>query len=122
MTVKPDGGGETGLIFACSGGSDVGQLADLGARAAAGRGLGKMHCLAGIGGRVEPILATARAAVKILAIDGCPRQCAKQLLEQAGFSGFRHLQLNDLGLTKGRSQPTPEHVQRVARRAAELLA
>ncbi|HLZ53018.1 MAG TPA: putative zinc-binding protein [Verrucomicrobiae bacterium] len=121
MTTRHDSC-ESKLVFACSGGSDVGQLADLGARAAARPGGGKMYCLAGIGGRVEPILATARAAAKILAIDGCPQACARKTLEQAGFTGFRHLPLHQLGFAKGRSEVTPERVQLVARRAMELLA
>jgi uncharacterized metal-binding protein len=121
MTTKHDGSGETKLIFACSGGSDVGHLSDLGARAVARQELGKMHCLAGVGGRVDPILATARAAAKILAIDGCPHNCAKKTLEQAGFTGFLHLSLNDLGFTKGRSEPTPERIRLVAEQAVEKL-
>ena len=120
MTAKHNSG-ESGLIFACSGGSDVGQLADLGARAVTRQGLGKMYCLAGIGGRVEPILATTRAAGKILAIDGCPQHCAKKTLVQAGFTSILHLSLGELGLAKAGSEATPERVQLVARRAAELL-
>lgn len=122
MTAKQSGKHGAKLIFACSGGSDVGQLADLGARATAERGAGKMYCLAGIGGRVEPILATAHAAAKILAIDCCPQNCSRKTLEQAGFAGFLHLPLSELGFTKGRSEATSERVQRVARRAAGLLA
>lgn len=121
MTTKLNSG-EIGLIFACSGGSDVGQLADLGAREAARRGAGKMYCLAGLGGQVESILATARTAAKILAIDGCPQNCARKTLERAGFAGFLHLPLHELGFAKGRSEATPERVQLVARHAAELLA
>jgi uncharacterized metal-binding protein len=121
MTAKAIGGGGAKLIYACSGGSDVGHLADLGGRAAATRDAGKLHCLAGIGGQVEPILATARMAPKILAIDGCPHHCAQKTLEQAGFTGFLHLSLNEHGFTKGRSEPTPERVRLVAEQAVEKL-
>ena len=120
MTAKLDSGG-TKLIFACSGGSDVGCLADLGAREAAKRGAGRMYCLAGIGGRVEPMLETTRAAVKILAIDGCPQNCAEKVLVLAGFQDFQHLQLSDLTFVKGTSEPTPERVRRVADAAVEKL-
>jgi uncharacterized metal-binding protein len=121
MTSKSDTGGGAKLFYACSGGSDVGHLADLGAREAARRGAGKMHCLAGIGGRVESMLATARGAAKILAIDGCPQNCARKTLEQAGITGFAHLQLHDLGLVKGKGEPTPERVWLVAEKAVENL-
>ncbi len=77
------------LIFACSGAADVGEISDRAARRLAKEGQGKMYCLAGVGGRVPDILVHARAAQKILAIDGCPTECAKQTLLQAGFSGLR---------------------------------
>jgi uncharacterized metal-binding protein len=109
------------LIFACSGGADVGCLADLGAREAARLGTGRMYCLAGIGGRVEPILKTTRSAAKILAIDGCEQNCAQKALELAGFRDFEHLQLRDLKFSKGQSEPTSERVQLVARAAVEKL-
>ena len=46
-------GGAPKLIFACSGGADVGELADQAARTMTRNGQGKMFCLAGIGGRVS---------------------------------------------------------------------
>ncbi len=91
------------LIFACSGASDVGHLTDLAARALAKDGSGKMYCLAGIGGRVESMLALTRSAKKIVALDGCAQECARKTLELAGFSAFAHLKLEDLGLAKGES-------------------
>jgi len=110
------------LVFACSGAADVGHIADLAARKLTQEGVGRMYCLAGVGGRVPAILETTRTATAILAIDGCPQECAKKSLEQAGFKSFRHLQLQDLGLTKGNHPPTAERVEIVTRRAAELLA
>ena len=44
------------LIFACSGAADVGEIADRAARELTKNGLGKMFCLAGIGGRVGGIM------------------------------------------------------------------
>lgn len=109
------------LIFACSGASDVGHLTDLAARALAKDGAGKMYCLAGIGGRVESMLAMTRSAKKIVALDGCAQECARKTLELAGFNAFAHLKLEDLGLAKGESPPTAERVRLVAGKAAALL-
>lgn len=109
------------LIFSCSGAADVGHVSDLAARKLTREGVGKMFCLAGIGGRVSGILETTRAASKILAIDGCPLECVKRCLEEAGFSEFEHLQLADLGLVKGQTPVTDETVARVASAAAEKL-
>jgi uncharacterized metal-binding protein len=59
------------LIFACSGAADVGEIADRAGRELTKNGLGKMFCLAGVGGRVGGIMKTTESADKILAIDGC---------------------------------------------------
>ena len=102
------------LIFACSGAADVGHLSDLAARKLTAEGTGKMFCLAGIGGRVSGIMATTKAAAAILAIDGCPLDCARKTLEEAGFTEFEHERLSDLGMEKGKTPATPEHVDKVA--------
>jgi uncharacterized metal-binding protein len=109
------------LIFACSGAADVGEIADKAARKLTRDGVGRMFCTAGIGGRISGILKTSEAAESILAIDGCPLNCVKSSLEQAGFSTFKHLQVADLGLEKCQSPVTDENINAVAARAAELM-
>ena len=113
-------GGPT-LIFACSGAADVGEVSDRAARKLSKDGIGAMFCLAGVGGRVEPILKKTRSASKILAIDGCPLNCVKGTLEQAGFGEFIHLQVADLGLEKGKSPANEENIAVVTTRAADML-
>ena len=110
------------LIFACSGAADVGAIADQAARKLSKEGAGKMFCLAGIGGRVSGIVKTTESASKILAIDGCPLDCAKNTLEQAGFKNYEHVQVADLGMEKGKTPPTSENVAEVAAKAKEVLA
>lgn len=109
------------LIFACSGAADVGQASDLAARKLTAEGAGKMFCLAGIGGRVSGIMETTKAAAAILAIDGCPLDCARKTLEEAGFTEFEHLRLSDLGMEKGKSPATEELVNKVASRGRMRL-
>ncbi len=101
------------LIFACSGAADVGAIADRAARKLTADGAGKMYCLAGIGGRVPGILKTTQEAEKILAIDGCPLDCTKLSLEDAGFAEFEHIKVTDLGLEKGKSPATDENIATV---------
>ncbi|MHB9137772.1 MAG: putative zinc-binding protein [Victivallaceae bacterium] len=101
------------LIFACSGAADVGEIADQAARQLTREGTGKMFCLAGIGGRVSGIMKTTESAEKILAIDGCPLNCVRNCLEQAGFTRFEHLNVTDLGLVKGQSAVSAENIQKV---------
>lgn len=110
------------LVFPCSGAADVGELADHAARKLTRDGTCRMYCLAGIGGRVDGILETTRAAAGIIAIDGCATRCASKTLEQAGFTEFEHVQLADLGLKKGESPLTDESVVIVAQKARQLLA
>ena len=109
------------LIFACSGAADVGAVADQAARKLTKDGAGKMFCLAGIGGRVSGIMATTQSAARILAIDGCPMNCAKETLLHAGFHGFEHLQLADLGLEKGKTPPNETTVAKVTAAGAAKL-
>jgi uncharacterized metal-binding protein len=110
------------LIFPCSGSSDVGEIADRAARKMTRDGTGKMYCLAGIGGRVSGIMASTQAAETILVIDGCPHDCARNTLEQAGFKGPLHLRLSDIGLVKGQTPATEERIAAVAAKGAEQLA
>ncbi len=110
------------LVFACSGAADVGALADQTARKMTRDGNGKMFCLAGIGGRVSGIMMSTQAAAAILAIDGCALNCARKSLEEAGFSGFEHIQLSDLGFKKGESPLTDEAVAKIAEEGSNLIS
>ena len=110
------------LIFACSGAADVGLIADKSAREMTKKGIGKMFCMAGIGGRVNGIMKTTESADMILAIDGCPLNCVKNSLELAGFKDFKHLQIADLGLEKGSSPATEDNINNVVNKGSELLS
>ncbi len=110
------------LIFACSGAADVGEISDRAARRLTAEGAGKMFCLAGIGGRVSAIVASTQAASAILAIDGCPLDCAKKSLEEAGFMQFAHLRLSDLGMEKGKSPATEDRIAQVVGHGKNRLA
>ena len=110
------------LIFPCSGASDVGGLSDRAARQMTLDKTGKMYCLAGIGGRVQSILVTTKSAAKVLVIDGCPEECARKTMELAGFSGFEHLKLAEIGFSKGKTRVTAARIREVADKGALLLA
>jgi uncharacterized metal-binding protein len=109
------------LVFACSGAADVGAVADKAARKMTMNGDGAMFCLAGIGGRIDPIMQKTATADKILAIDGCPLNCVKATLEQAGFDAFEHLQLADLSMEKGKTPVSEENIAKVAEAGAALI-
>ncbi len=109
------------LIFACSGAADVGGVADQAARKLSAEGDGKMFCLAAIGGGISSYLETTDKAGMILAIDGCPVECAKHTLEEAGFMDFKHLRLAELGVKKGAVANSGEAVEIVVQAARSIL-
>ncbi|OPY27688.1 MAG: DGC domain protein [Methanocella sp. PtaU1.Bin125] len=109
------------VIYACSGSSDVGEITDRAARKLSAEGAGKMTCIAGIGGRAGALLDIANAAEYILALDGCPQNCAKKTLELAGYKDFGHIGLYDLGLPKGKSPATEKNIAKVVEKGKEML-
>lgn len=113
--------GAPALVFACSGAADVGALADQTARTLNREGVAKMYCLMGVGGRVNNILKTVEAAERMLAIDGCPLDCARSTLEQAGFTNYTHLRLTDAGFAKGVSPVTEENLAKAVQLAKPLI-
>ncbi len=88
------------LIFACSGGSNVGQTANEVAKELTRVGYGKMYCLAGIGGHISGFAEATREAKKIVAIDGCLVHCAKKTLEHANCPVTIHVVVTELGIKK----------------------
>jgi len=110
------------VIFACSGAADVGEIADRAARKLAQDGVGSMGCLSALNRRDGAILQTAMSASKILVIDGCPEECARRSVEQAGLRRFDHLQLRLLSMVRGRSPATTARVRAVVRWGRQMLA
>ncbi len=67
------------------------------------KGLGKMFCLAGIGGQLTKFVQSAKDAENMVAIDGCQVGCAKAILEQAGVPLKNHVVITDLGIEKNKN-------------------
>jgi uncharacterized metal-binding protein len=110
------------LIFPCSGGSDCGAVSDQAARQLTRDGVGKMYCLAGLGGDVAPIIVNAKAAGKVVAIDGCHLDCARKTLERVGVAVTVHTRMSDLGMEKGKTPATEVNIGMVAAAARRALA
>lgn len=103
------------LVFPCSGGADVGELADRVARKMAACGQTKMFCLAGIGAHIQGMIESAKQAEKIIAIDGCPVACSRKTLEHAGFKVVS-FNLKDMGFEKGKTKIDDESIHKVIRK------
>ena len=109
------------VVYACSGCSDAGELADRIARQLTREGAAEMSCLAGIGGRVKSLVNKAATAEHILAIDGCPLNCTRHTLELAGFKDFAHLELHALGFRKNSCPATDDRVAVGVNAARKIL-
>jgi uncharacterized metal-binding protein len=88
------------LIFPCSGGSNVGQIANQAGVKLTQDGIGNFFCLAGIGGHVSGVIESTKAGKMLVAIDGCPVACAKKTLEHTGFNIDEYVQVTELGIEK----------------------
>jgi uncharacterized metal-binding protein len=103
------------LIFSCSGSSNVGQIANLAALKLTQDGVGRMFCLAGIGGHVSGMIESTKAGKMIVGIDGCQVACTKKVLEHAGFKAHEYVQVTEMGMEKNHGFDYPESdVRRVA--------
>ncbi|MGE5252725.1 MAG: putative zinc-binding protein [Planctomycetaceae bacterium] len=111
------------LVFSCSGSSNVGQVANLAALKLTQDGVGRMFCLAGIGGHVSGMIESTKAGKMIVGIDGCPVACAKKVLEHAGFKAHEYIQVTEMGMEKnhGFDYP-PSEVDKVANHLKDRIA
>jgi len=90
------------MILSCSGGSNVGQLANQAAVELTQEGFGKMFCLAGVGGHLGGFVQSTKDVPEMVAIDGCDIGCAKAILTHADVPMKGYLVLTDLGIEKNK--------------------
>ncbi len=88
------------MLLACSGASNLGQIANQAAVQLTQDGFGRMFCLAAIGAHINNFLKSAKEAPRMVAIDGCPIGCAKKLLEHCDVPPDRYVIVSDLGIEK----------------------
>lgn len=93
-------------LFVCFGGmSNVGTLTGLAAMEAIRRtapGEAGIFCLGGLPTEAQSVTDKTRAAQRIITVDGCPLNCSRKIVEQAGFKPSRAITLvNDCGIKKG---------------------
>lgn len=90
------------MLLACSGGSNVGQLANQACVELTQEGFGKMYCLAGIGGELSGFVRSAQDVPQVVVLDGCEVGCAKAIFNKAGVPLRGHLVLTELGIAKNK--------------------
>lgn len=103
---------KTILLYACSGASDVGQIADRTARGLSREGFGKMTCVSAIGAGLSGFIESAKGADVNLTIDGCDKYCARLCLEKIGVKPKSYV-LTEMGLKKGETDVTDQVVRSI---------
>lgn len=88
------------LIYACSGGSNVGQLANEAAKVLDSEKAGAMGCMAGLGGHISGMVASAESGAPVLIIDGCSVACGKNIADHLGLKGYGYVDITALGIKK----------------------
>ena len=93
------------VIFSCFGGAAntgiTSALACLEAVKELGLEKAAIMCLGGLPTKVGPVLGKTGAAKKIITVDGCPFECARKIVEQAGFKPATSIVLTrDIGMSK----------------------
>ncbi len=114
-------GGAPRLVFACSGASDVGAVADQAARRVSRMKLASMGCLGAVANGLEFATDPLKRAERIIVIDGCPENCARLTMEKAGAQSYDHILLSELGMEKRHTKVNQEHITRVYERAKARL-
>jgi uncharacterized metal-binding protein len=90
------------MILVCSGGSNVGQLANRAGIELTQEGFGKLSCLAGVGAHLSGFVRSAQDIPELVVIDGCEVGCARGVLEQAEVPLRGYLVITDLDIDKNK--------------------
>ena len=93
------------IIYTCFGGlSNTGLTAGLASLEAVKElGLDKVSigCLAGLSTKIPLVIGKTKAAKKVITVDGCPMECSKKVVEEAGFDIAKSIVLvRDIGMKK----------------------
>lgn len=92
------------LVYSCSGCSSAAQMSNYLAVQLDRIGIAEMSCIAGVGGNVKKLVATAQSGRKIIAIDGCPLACSKACLDIHSLQPDQHIILTDFGVKKSQHE------------------
>jgi uncharacterized metal-binding protein len=108
------------LIFACSGGSNVGQLSNEAAKTLDRLGQGRMYCAIGVAAGLEGFVNAAGEAGRRVVIDGCEGQCVRKAFDAAGLEADVQVVVTDLGIAKAHHfDTTRDEVARVVGAVAD---
>ena len=88
------------LIYACAGGSNIGQLSNEVAKYLTDQKAGKMTCTAALGADLQGFILSAKSAKENIILDGCSVRCVKKTFERLGIPNYKLYVLTEMGITK----------------------
>src|SRR5512137_2476558 len=110
-------------VVTCSGGSNVGQIANQAAVMLAKEKVAGFFCLAGIGAHIKGMVKSGKEADLIISIDGCPVQCAAKTMQHAEIEPAIQIVVTELGIEKSHDIEVDDEVcARVVEKVKEELA
>ena len=127
MNRRSDSGGlnkkaQLPVVYACSGCSNIAQLANRVAIDLDRGNYAEMSCIAGVGGGVASLVKTAKSGRDIIALDGCQLHCVQQCLAQHDVKATHAYTLTDYGFKKRYHQDfDPTDVETVTQQVLQDL-
>ena len=110
-------------VVACSGASNVGQIANQAALELAKAKVAGFFCLAGVGAHIKGMVKSAKEADLIVSIDGCPVQCAAKTLQHAEIEPAIQVIVTEFGIEKSHDIALDEKVcSKVVEKVKEELS
>ena len=109
------------IILACSGASNTGAYSDRVARKLMSQGKAKMLCLARFSVD-EKFSKTSKSDLEsmgdsgeLVVIDGCNINCAEMIMKNSGITKFKHVNITDFGIVKGKTPVTEDKIDEIIR-------
>ncbi len=110
------------LVYACSGASNLGQLAHDVAVRLDRAGLAEMSCAEAVAIEADPPFAAARSGRPVIAVSGCPLACAERLLSEHGVGVSSSISLVERGVAKAKHvSVAPDDGERIFREVLDDL-
>lgn len=110
-------------VVSCSGACNVGQTANQAAIELAKEKVAGFFCLAGVGGHIKGMVKSAKQAGLMIAIDGCPVQCAAKTMQHAEIEPAIQIIVTELGIEKSHDMVVDEIIcDKVVEKVKEELA
>ena len=110
-------------VVACSGASNVGQIANQAALELAKEKVAGFFCLAGVGAHIKGMVKSGKEADLMISIGGCPVQCAAKTLQHAEIEPAIQVIVTELGIEKSHDIALDEKIwAKVVKKVKEELA